>query len=405
MSSNIDLSFTGSRRVRRRIAAATLTCAIIGVAYGLLTPAWYRSVLTVVPTKSQRGVGGGALSGLLGGDAGALTSGLFDGGAGGADAQRIAAVLQSIAVTDAVVDKFELEKRYGAKYRESARDVLWSHCDVKVLPKPGLVQLSCEDTEPKFVQQLLAYFAEYGNQVFRRIGVSSASEEVRFLEKRVAELRQQADEASARMRAFQEKYKIVDLDTQARAVVSALATLNHEKISKQLELDYARTFSTSQEPAVVQLQSQLSVMDRKVKNLEDAGPGPAPTSPTAPTHGASRAKGANAGMFPPALEVPRLRAELEALIRDRRVAEATLIVALERLEGAKASEARDVSTFLILDPPTLPSRKSRPQRMLVTAILAVLGFAGATLVEAWKAGVVVALLRGPGDAKAKTLDT
>ncbi len=161
---SLDLSFLRERAVLKRIAIVTLAFAVVGLLYGLLAPKWYRSVLTVVPTKPQKT----GVSGLLGMDLGGL-AGSLDSALGGADAPRIAAVLQSIAVSDAVVEKFDLRTRYGASYQETAREVLWNHCDVKVLPKPGLVQLSCEDRDPKFVQQMLAYFSEYGNEVFRRV--------------------------------------------------------------------------------------------------------------------------------------------------------------------------------------------------------------------------------------------
>ena len=61
----------------------------------------------------------------------------------------------------------------------------------------------------------------------------------------MAELRRQADEAAARMREFQEKHQIVDLDSQARAVVTSVAAVNAQRIAKQMELDYARTFSSA----------------------------------------------------------------------------------------------------------------------------------------------------------------
>jgi capsule polysaccharide export protein KpsE/RkpR len=396
MASAIDLSFLRSRAVLKRIAIVTIAFAVVGLLYGLLAPKWYRSVLTVVPAKSQRG--GGGLASLLGSDAGALAAGFLEGSAiGGADAARVAAVLQSIAVSDAVIEKFDLGKRYGERYRESTREALWRHCDVKVLTKPGLVQLSCEDKDPKFVQEMLAYFAGHGNEVFRRVGVSSASEEARFLEKRVAELRQQADDAAARMRDFQEKYKIVDLDTQAKAVVSALAALNSQRISKQLELDYARTFSAREEPTLRQLESQLSVMGQKVKSLEE----PAAADPPAEKGGGvPRPAGAKGGMFPAALEVPKLRAEFETLYRDRKVAEATLVFALERLEGARANEAREVSTFLILDPPALPTRHSRPKRTMTLALWAMLGFAASLGFELVRQpGAIASLIPGGSSSR------
>ena len=348
----IDLTFLRDRAAIRRIVVVVLVCAVGGVLYGTLAPKWYRPVITIVPASQQKS----GISGLLGAQLGGLASAFDAVGGGGADVARIAAVLKSNVVTDAVIEKFDLRARYGEKYQETTRDAVWRHCDVVAIPKPSLVELSCEDKDPQFAQAMLVFFAEYGNQVFRRVGVSSASEEVRFLEKRVSELRQQADEASARMRAFQETHQIVDLDTQARAVVSSMAALHGQRIGKQMELDYARRFSSPDEATARQLESQLSVVDEKLRDLEV----PLVDESTREPETRPSRKG-KSGVFPVALAVPRLRAEFEALYRDRKVAEATLVYALERLEGAKANQARDVSTFQVLGPPAVPTRRSRPK--------------------------------------------
>jgi capsule polysaccharide export protein KpsE/RkpR len=377
MPASIDLSFLRSRAALKRIAVITVASAALGALYCLVAPKWYRSVLTVVPAKQQKG---GGLSSLLGGELSGLAGLDVGGAAGGADAPRIAAVLESIAVTDAVIAKFDLRTRYDESYQEAAREELWRHCSLKTLPKPGLVKLTCEDKDPRFVQELLAYFAEHGNQVFRRVSVSSASEEVRFLEKRVGELRQQAADTSARMREYQEKYQIVDLDTQAKAVVSALAAINGQRITKQLELGYARAFASNDEATTQQLQSQLGILDEKLNDLGGAPPPPIPAA-----EAGSRRRGASS-VFPAAMAVPKLRAEFETLYRDRKVAEATLIIALERLESARATEARDVSTFLVLDPPTLPTRHSRPRRLVLVLALATLGLGAGVAWEWWTDG-------------------
>jgi tyrosine-protein kinase Etk/Wzc len=365
-------AFLLHRRSQMRIGRAALACAAIAALYVVIAPRWYRAVLTVVPAKPQKA----GLSSMLGGELGGLAASLDPSLGGGADAPRTAAVLQSIAVSDAVIEKFDLRARYREKYQESAREALWRHCEVKTLPKPNLIQLSCEDKDPRFAQAMLQFFAEYGNQVFRRVGVSSASEEVRFLEGRTAELHRQADETATRMREFQEKYRIVDLDTQAKAVVSAVAALNTQRIAKQLELEYARTFSAGDEATLQSLRSQLSVVGDKLRDLED---------PPAPVDGRRRSGDREgATMFPAALSVPKLRAEYEGLYRDRKVAEATLVFALERLEAARATEARDVSTFMVLDPPTLPTRHARPKRLVVLLAATLLGAFLVTASEWWR---------------------
>lgn len=375
MTPSRHLDFLTSVAARKRILAVTAVAAVVGAAYGLLAPRWYRTVLAVVPAKQQRG----GLSSLLGGDLGSLAAGMDVGGST-ADAQRIAAVLQSVAVTDAVIDRFGLMERYDQRYREKARDEVWKHCEVKVLPKPNLVQLSCEDKDPRVVQQMLEHFATVGNEVFQRVSSGSAAEEVRVMERRVAELRTQADEAAAQMRDFQVRHRIVDLDSQARAFVGAMAQLEAQRIAKQMELGWVRRFSSADEPAARQLGAQLSVVEEQLRDLETPSeelPGPAARS----------ASGGRAGKgpFPAALEVPALRAEYEKLLRNRKVVEATLVFALDRLESARASKARDVSTFQILDPPTVPTRKSRPRGSETTLAGAFIGLLAGVLGEWWLA--------------------
>ena len=370
-----SLSFLRSAPVQRRVLAFTVGCAVLGGFWGLLGPKWYRSTLTVVPATTQKSSG---IASLLGGDLGSLAAGLGASVGGGTEVPRIGAVLQSTGVSDAVVDKFDLKTRYDEKYQEKARDELWKHCEVRTLTKPGLVQISCEDRDPAFAQAMLSYFADYGNQVFRRVSTGTASEEVRYLEKRVVDLRKETDESATRMREFQEKHQIVDMDSQARAVVSSVALLNSQRIAKQMELDYAQRFSSPDEASSRQLRSQLSVVDEQLREMEL----PAGSLPGAPA-AAPGSKRKGTGLFPAALEVPALRAEFEKLYRDRKVAEATLIFALDRLESARAAKARDVSTFAVLDPATLPTRKSRPGTMESTLVGALLGMALGVALE-WR---------------------
>ncbi len=371
-----DLSFLSDRSAVKRMAAIALACGLLGAVYALCAPQWFSSVLTVVPAKQQRS----GFSSLLGPDLSAFAGG-FDGALGGsAEVSRIAAVLQSIQVTDAVIAKLDLRTRYRTKYLEDARVAVWQHCNVRTLSKPGLVQLSCEDKDPAFAKTMLDYFAEFGNQVFRGVSTGTAAEEVRFLEKHVAELRRQADESGARMREFQELHGIVDLDTQSRAVVSAMTTLNSLRLSKQLELDYLRRFSSADEASTRALESQLSVMDGQLRGLAEK------SAPSDSRSGGKRG-GSDRRVFPAALEVPRLRAEYEKLYRDRKVSEASLIFALERLEGARASEARDVSTFLVLDPPTVPTKRSRPRRVQIVLTCALSGLFLAAAYGWWRDGV------------------
>jgi len=346
---------TGAKRIATTAGASVL----LALLYVLLAPDWYRSTLTVVPATPSKGGGVGAqLAGVLGSD-------LFADLGNNADVERIAAVFESNSVTDAVIHKFDLLNRYKLRYIEHTRKELWSHCSTRIDRKARIVALTCEDRDPKFVQGMLAFFGEHGNEVFRRVSTTSATEEVRFLEQRVAQMRKEADESASRLREFEERYKVIDLESQSKAVVSAMASLRSQEISKELQLSYLNSFSSRDESTALQLRQQLSVMNAKFKALEEPGGRTADVN--------QGAVGQNANIFPPALSVPKLRFELEQLYRDRKIREWDLLLLMQRLEMAKVNEARDTSAFQILDAPGLPTYKSRPKRGLALASGLVLG--------------------------------
>src|SRR5947208_2363209 len=120
MPSTLDLSFVRSAAALRRIGVIAVACTVAGGLYGFLSPKWYRSVVAVVPARPQRGLG---ISSVLGSEFAGVAAGLDASiGAGAADVARIGAVLQSTAVSDAVIEKFDLRTRYREKYQETARE-------------------------------------------------------------------------------------------------------------------------------------------------------------------------------------------------------------------------------------------------------------------------------------------
>ena len=80
------------------------------------------------------------------------------------------------------------------------------------------------------------------------------------------------------------------------------------------------------------------------------------------------------------MQVPELRYQLEELVRDQKIKETIYFLMSQRYETARADEARDTSTFQILDYPTLPTFRSRPKRM--RTIVAGAAFGGAIAVLA-----------------------
>lgn len=340
-------------------------CVALGVAagigYSLVAPKWYSATLTVVPSQRSQDSAAMSLAARLPGGLDTFST----------DVQRIQAVLQSTSVRDEVIKKFELDKLYETDHIEKTRTSLAEHCTSNADRRSGLVALTCEDKDPKRAMEMAAYFGEVGNKVFGRVSASSAREERRFLEEQVLKARKDVDDASTKLRQFQEQHKVVDLPEQSKAVISAMASIKGELISKQLELSYLTSFSARTEASVVQLQQQIGIMESKLAQLEKT----ANVSSTG-----SAAGSGSASFFPNAMNVPELRFELEQLMREQKIRETVFSLMTQRHEMAKVDEARDTSTFQILDYPTLPTYRSRPRR----SKLAMYGIAGGLAVSiAW----------------------
>jgi len=382
MNDDISSSFNVQEFLKsgwKRIAYASVVGLAVGITYALLAPKWYAAEVTVIPSGSK---GGGGLPGAAA--ALGVTELPIDIG-GSSDLDRVAAIFHSYSVADVVIARHGLMARYDAIYIEDARAHLWRHCGTKLDKKAGLVTLTCEDRVPAKAQAMVRDFVETANQVARRVSASSAGEERRFLETRVSQSRADLDKASVKLRDFQEKNKVVSLPDQARAIVTSMATLRAEMLDKQMQLAYVDGFSSSDESTSGGLRRQVSILQNKIKSLEETRSSANPAAVASGQQSTSEQHHPSS-LFPPAMDIPILQYQLEQLTRDTKVEETLFGLLTQRYELARVNEARDTSSFMVLDGPTLPTKKSRPLRTILSIEGLLLGcFIGVGLaVVAWK---------------------
>ncbi|HET7505346.1 MAG TPA: hypothetical protein VFK02_30210 [Kofleriaceae bacterium] len=347
-------------RLRWRVIALFGAIGIgAGLAFYLCMPKWYEAELLIVPKRPPSELG--AASKLLGNLPIDLEgSSPF----GQSDAERIAAILQSRTVTDTIITKFDLVNRYETDYIERARKAVWAHCTTLVERKPNTVRLTCEDKEPEVARDIANAFGQAGDAAFRRIALSSAREERAFLEKRLGESRHDLDESSEALRKFREAHKIIDLPEQGKAVVSAMAALEGDLISKRIELLYTRGFATEDEASVAQLRRRIEIVSGELASLENR--------PSTAPHTIQGRPGSE--VFPPVMALPALGVELEMLMREHKIRETLFLMLTQRYEARKLDEARDLSSFVLADEAALPTFRARPTlRVLPVGMFA--GFA------------------------------
>lgn len=330
-------------RIRRRwrvVAALCVVATLAGVGYYLFAPSRYEATLSVVPApRKSTGVVTSKTAGLASLGLGGLSD--------AASSYRINAVLTSHSVARTVIDKLHLLDAFEVHHVEDAEKQLWKRCAATVDKESDMVTVTCTTSSPELSRDLAHEIGAIGAQVFTRLSTGTASEQRAYLEAQVDDARTRLENVSRSLAEFEEAHHIVDAAEQAKAVVGVIASLQGERISKQLQLAYIEGFATSHEASAAQLHSELRIIDAKLHDLvERSG-----------TH--------EAGVFPPALEIPETRYQLEQLMRERKVQEASYLVLVERLEIAKADEIQNASVFQILDDPELPTYRSWPRAIVI----------------------------------------
>src|SRR5262249_29944545 len=246
-------------RKLRQSAGLLAACLVLGALYAAFAPRWYRSSATLVPTAPSKPT------------ASAVTSLVPELVENLVEVERIVVALESNAVTDGVVRKLSLLDSWGLRHVERARARLWARCWLKLDRRARTVTMSCEERDPVLAQQIVAAFAELANDALRRVGRSSDSEEVRFLEQRVAEMRKETDDAALRLRDFEQRDRIVDLESQSKAVVNTIAGLYGQQISKELQLSFVGNYTAREDDSSIQLRREVAAMDSRARALIEPG--------------------------------------------------------------------------------------------------------------------------------------
>jgi capsule polysaccharide export protein KpsE/RkpR len=313
---------------------------------------WYEAEIMIIPKPDPTGAG--------------LALSLFSSLGLGlspshSETDRIASILHSRSVSDGVIATFDLIHRYSTGSIEVTRKQLWSSCSTTVMKLPKVVHLACEDKDPKIARGMLEEFSQLADHGLRRIAISSVREERSFLEGRVAEAERDLNASSRALRRFQETSGILDLSAQGKAAISGLAVLEGGIISRRVELSYTRGFASNREGAVTRLVQEIGAITAELRALEGRRTAPVSSGPP-------RAKG---NIFPPALEVPSLRAELDVLLREQEVRQTLFRFLVGQYETMKAKEKHDLSSFIVFDPAVMPTESIRPTlRILPPGFLA-----------------------------------
>lgn len=328
-------------------AAATVAAAICSL---LLTDVYTATAKILPPQQSSGLLSSVMMQGTLASIGGEMIG-------ESKTARLYSEMLRIESLRDPIIDRFKLKDVYKKKTRHGVYLALTKKVAIQT-GKEGIITIRVEDTDPKRAADMANTFIDELKKLSAKLNMTGAGDSKHFFEERISVSKQQLIDAENKLKAFQSKYKALDAQQQANATLSALAQLNSQLMSQEIQLDILlRTYSeTSQE--VMNQRQGIEALKTQIARYETSGRSVVPGFENAPERGQ----------------------QYLHLMRTFKTAESIYDMLIKQYENACLNEANDVSTIQVLQRATVPEVKSKPDRVkFVILAVIIAGFASCIL--------------------------
>jgi uncharacterized protein involved in exopolysaccharide biosynthesis len=268
-------------------------------------------------------------------------------------------ILNSETVQDALIKSFELKTVYHDSKAEDARKDLTEHSDISEDRKSGIIVIAVTDHDPKRAAAMAQSYVSELDRLVAQVGTSSARRERMFLEERLDSVKVELDTAAKNFSDFASKNSAIDIPEQGKAMVEAAATLQGQLIATQSELEGVKQIYTESNVRVRSAEARVNELNKKLNELGGAGTG-------------ANASGV-AALYPSIRQLPILGVTYADLYRQSKIEETVYELLTQQYEMAKVEEAKEIPTVRVLDPATVPTKKSFPPRTVIVILGTMLG--------------------------------
>jgi tyrosine-protein kinase Etk/Wzc len=333
------------------IILATILGLFLGMVLVLLMkPTFTAKALIMPPQQGQSSAGMISQLGSL-----ATITGL-GGGAVKDPNDLYLGILQSTTMADAIIKRLDLQNVYHMPKLSMAR-VRLAGASKFMSEKGGMISITVKDEDPKRAADIANTYVDELHALNSRLVIGEAAVRRNFFASQMEIEKDRLTDAEIALKETEEKTGAVSPAGQTGVVISQVAQLQSQIISREVQLDALHISSTDQNPDVIRLNGELEGLKVQLRGLESLHPGREPgdislSSRTLP------------------------EAQLAYLRKQRDVQYHTLIFDLiaRQFEAARLDEAKASPLIQMLDPALVPDRKSGPYRALWTLVGGILGF-------------------------------
>jgi tyrosine-protein kinase Etk/Wzc len=341
---------------KRFILRFMLAAFVLAIVVSLLLPVRYEAKIVLLPPQQNSSVGS-SLTGQLGGALGALGA-LASGSLGLKNpADMYVSLLTSRTVEDGMIKRFGLMQEYTQKRMSDTRERN-SRTERRLVAgsKDGLIRITLEDGDPKRAAELANGYVDEFRKLSATLAITEAARRRLFFEQQLHQAKDNLTAAEEAMTKTQQSTGVLQIDSQARALIESAAVLRAQVVAKQVEIEGMRSFATDDNPTLVLAKQELAALQSQLQRVagsqNDAGS----------DINLSKGRVTQSGM------------EYLRRYRDLKYQETVFELLAKEFEIAKLDEAREGSIVQVVDAAVPADVKSSPHRTLIVLGATILSF-------------------------------
>jgi len=271
-------------------------------------------------------------------------------------ADMYVSLLTSRTVEDAMIQRFGLMAEYREKRMSDTRKALEGRSKVVAGTKDGLIRITVEDSDPKRAAELANGYVEEFRKLSASLAITEAARRRFFFQQELEQTKKDLTTAEEAMRKTQQSTGVLEIDSQARALIESAAVLRAQVVAKEVEIQSMKSFATDDNPELLLAKQQLTALQSQLQQIAGSH------NDSGSDIVLSKGRVTESGM------------EYLRRFRELKYQEAVFELIAKELEVAKLDEAREGEIVQVVDPAVVPDKKSSPHRTLIVIGATILAF-------------------------------
>lgn len=256
-------------------------------------------------------------------------------------------MLTSRTVEDALIRRFGLMQEYHKKWMADTRKELERRTTAIAGSKDGLIRLTVEDRDKYRAAELANGYVEEFRKLSASLAITEAGRRRLFFEHELEDAKANLAVAEDAMQKTQQTTGVLEIESQARALIESAAILRAQVMAKQVQVESMRTFAAEDNPELLLAKKELAALQQRLE--EEAGS----QKDVGSDINLSKGRVTGAGL------------EYLRKYRELKYRETVFELLAKELEIAKLDEARQGAIIQVVDPAIPPDKRSSPHRTLI----------------------------------------